>query len=115
MTKKFWVHDEADSVGVAVEDLRAGEPVEGAFMRGGRPIHVTPLSDVPLGHKVALKAIAQGEKVIEYAEVIGTATQAIGPGEHVHVHNIRSLRWGGVGPDGRGEAARIAAERKAPA
>ena len=42
---------------------------------------------VPRGHKVATRAIAQGEPVVKYAQVIGTAMCAIRPGDHVHVHN----------------------------
>ena len=42
---------------------------------------------VPFGHKVALRAIAQGEPVIKYGVAIGRATRTIASGEHVHVHN----------------------------
>jgi hypothetical protein len=34
--------------------------------------------------------IAAGERVIKVGVPIGTATQAIAPGEHVHSHNLRS-------------------------
>jgi len=44
---------------------------------------------IPFGHKVALRPIAQGEPVFKYGVAIGTATQAIAEGEHVHVHNCR--------------------------
>ncbi len=43
---------------------------------------------VPPGHKIATKAIAAGQPVRRYNQVIGTATQAIAPGQHVHVHNL---------------------------
>ena len=43
---------------------------------------------VPPGHKVATRAIAAGEPVRRYDQIIGTATQAIAPGQHVHVHNL---------------------------
>ena len=43
---------------------------------------------VPPGHKVATKAIAAGEPVWRYGQIIGTATQAIAPGQHVHTHNL---------------------------
>jgi altronate hydrolase len=43
---------------------------------------------VPPGHKVATRAIAAGEPVRRYGQVIGTATQAIAPGQHVHTHNL---------------------------
>jgi altronate hydrolase len=43
---------------------------------------------VPPGHKVATRAIAAGEDVRRYDQVIGHATQAITPGQHVHTHNL---------------------------
>ncbi len=42
---------------------------------------------VPFGHKIALRAIPQGEPVIKYGVAIGRATCDITAGEHVHVHN----------------------------
>jgi predicted RecA/RadA family phage recombinase len=46
--------------------------------------------DLPLGHKVARRAIAPGAKVMKHGAPIGVATTAIAAGAHVHVHNIRS-------------------------
>lgn len=43
---------------------------------------------VPPGHKVATRAIAAGEPVWRYGQIIGTATQPIAPGQHVHTHNL---------------------------
>lgn len=43
-----------------------------------------------LGHKLAARAIGVGEKIIKYGAPIGSATRAIEPGEHVHLHNIQS-------------------------
>ena len=43
---------------------------------------------VPPGHKLATRAIALGEAVRRYDQVIGHATQAIAPGQHVHTHNL---------------------------
>lgn len=40
------------------------------------------------GHKIAVSAIASGQKVIKYGRVIGVATQDIHRGDHVHVHNV---------------------------
>jgi altronate dehydratase small subunit len=47
---------------------------------------------IPFGHKVAIVAIRQGETVVKYGASIGRATADIAPGEHVHVHNLRSVR-----------------------
>ena len=44
-------------------------------------------SDVPQFHKVAIKAIAKGQAVIKYRQVIGVALTDIAAGEHVHSHN----------------------------
>ena len=43
---------------------------------------------VPPGHKVATRAIAVGEAVRRYNQIIGFASRAIAPGEHVHLHNL---------------------------
>jgi len=47
---------------------------------------------IPFGHKCAIRDITKGDKVIKYGEIIGIATEDIHPGEHVHVHNLRSIR-----------------------
>ncbi len=46
--------------------------------------------DLPLGHKLARRAIAAGEKVVKYGAPIGSATAPIAAGEHVHIHNLAS-------------------------
>ncbi|WP_128255638.1 UxaA family hydrolase [Falsirhodobacter deserti] len=43
---------------------------------------------IPAGHKVAIRPIAEGEAVLKYGQVIGTATQFIAAGAHVHVQNL---------------------------
>jgi len=43
---------------------------------------------IPAGHKMATRAIAAGEAVKRYGQIIGTASQAIEPGQHVHTHNL---------------------------
>jgi len=45
---------------------------------------------IPMAHKIARMGIAAGETVRKYGMPIGIATEAIAPGAHVHVHNIRS-------------------------
>ncbi len=70
--------DPADNVVTAVRPLAAGVAVEGAATR----------SLIPRGHKIATRAIAEGEPVLKYAQVIGYAAAGIAPGEHVHTHNL---------------------------
>lgn len=45
---------------------------------------------IGLGHKLAFRWIAKGEKIIKYGAEIGSATCDIQPGDHVHLHNMKS-------------------------
>jgi hypothetical protein len=47
-------------------------------------------TDLELGHKVARCDIAAGDKITRYGVPIGSATQPIGVGQHVHTHNMKS-------------------------
>lgn len=67
--------------------IKTLEPGDELLVEGTR----APVSTrLPLGHKVADRAIAAGEKIIKYGAPIGSAKCAIAPGEHVHTHNIQS-------------------------
>ena len=93
MKGQFLIHAANDYVGVAVEDIPGGKTVTGVYMDSGRTVQVRSRSDIPLGHKISVKEVKSGEKVVEYGEVIGAATKKIRPGDHVHVHNLKTLRW----------------------
>jgi len=67
-----------DDVLIALEDLSRGQEVEGATLS----------ADVPNGHKLNVREVAEGEPVRKFGQVIGFATQNIKPGEHVHSHNL---------------------------
>ena len=43
---------------------------------------------IPAGHKLAVRRIEEGAPVRRYGQIIGFASKAIEPGEHVHVHNL---------------------------
>ncbi len=77
-----------DMVAVALEPLKAGETVP---CEGGE---VTLLTDLPMGHKAALRDIRAGEPVIKYGYPIGKATEDIPRGAHVHTHNLKTLLSG---------------------
>ncbi|MDO8388617.1 MAG: altronate dehydratase family protein [Polaromonas sp.] len=79
----------ADDVLIARAQLVGGAQAENVTVRGL----------IPPGHKVATRAIAAGEPVRRYNQIIGFASQPIAPGEHVHTHNLN------MGPD-KGDFAR---------
>ena len=80
--------NENDNVAVAVHDL----PPLAPFCIGSRLLGTN--ENIPTGHKVALRAIAEGEIITKYGCPIGAATQDIGCGDHVHSHNMRSALTG---------------------
>ena len=91
---KFLIHEPGDSAGVAVADIHAGERVTGAYLNDHtQTMEVVARDDIPLGHKIALVDLPEKGKVMKYGVVIGSALAPIAVGEHVHVHNLRSLRW----------------------
>ncbi|UQG59278.1 altronate dehydratase family protein [Marinobacter sp. M3C] len=71
---------DADSVAVARKALASGSRIEN--------LALDVVNDIPSGHKIARHAIAEGEAVIKYGQVIGIATQHIPAGAHVHTHNV---------------------------
>jgi (2R)-sulfolactate sulfo-lyase subunit alpha len=95
MIKGILLHEPGDDVGVAVMDLKAGQVVEAVTLEGEPVTKITLVDDVPLGHKVAMRELPEEKHIIEYDNEIGYAYVPIKPGAHVHVHNIKSLRWSG--------------------
>ncbi|MFN3447348.1 MAG: UxaA family hydrolase [Roseococcus sp.] len=94
MTIHFVVHDEGDSVGVVVvEGLKASNRINGWIMDQDRMIEFDAKSDIPIGHKLAIKPIKAGDTIIKYGVDIGRAIADIQPGEHLHVHNVKTKRW----------------------
>jgi len=90
----FVVHDEGDSVGVVViEGVKAGDKITGWIMDQDKDIEFTALSDIPIGHKLAIKPLQSGSTVIKYGVDIGKVVADIGVGEHAHVQNIKTKRW----------------------
>ena len=90
----FVVHDENDSVGVVVvEGVTAGQKLNGWIMDQDKEIEVQAVSDIPIGHKLAIKSLAKDSTVIKYGVDIGRVVAPIGVGEHAHVHNIKTKRW----------------------
>ena len=84
----------ADNVATALEPLDAGQTLD---LDGAS---VTVVEPIPRGHKVALRAIRAGDRVIKYGSPIGLASADIAAGTHVHVHNVASTRGRGDLPAG---------------
>ncbi len=70
-----------DQVVIAAAALRSGQSL-------CDELSTTIQQDIPAGHKLCVRRVAAGEKVLKYGQPIGVATQDIAPGEHVHCHNL---------------------------
>jgi altronate hydrolase len=80
LSRALKLHD-TDDVAIARNAITSGTALDefgGLVARG----------DIPAAHKIALRPIAQGEALRRYGQIIGFATQAIAPGDHVHTHNV---------------------------
>ena len=75
---------EADNVWIVTVPLLAGEVVALGDTRVRIP------RAVEVGHKVAGRPIAAGEKIVRLGMPIGSATCDIAAGEWVHTHNLAS-------------------------
>jgi altronate hydrolase len=72
-----------DNIAVAAKPLPAGTEIDfkGAVLR--LPNHVK------MGHKFAVRPVAEGEAILKYGQIIGFAARDIPLGDHVHVHNVK--------------------------
>ncbi len=77
MTPFIRLHPQ-DDVLIARNQLVGGSAAESVVVKGL----------IPPGHKVATRAIAVGEPVRRYNQIIGFASKPIAAGEHVHTHNL---------------------------
>ncbi len=77
MTPTIRLHPD-DEVVIARATLLPGAPLAPG---------VAAIERIPAGHKAAVRALAAGEAIRRYGQIIGFATQPIAPGAHVHVHN----------------------------
>ncbi|HEX4212831.1 MAG TPA: altronate dehydratase family protein [Candidatus Dormibacteraeota bacterium] len=72
-----------DHVAIAKQPLLPGSLLS---LGEGDVIEVRQL--IPAGHKMAVRAIAEGDAIRRYGQIIGFATRAIESGAHVHTQNL---------------------------
>ena len=66
-----------DNVATALREIGVGEATQ----------NLESINKIPKGHKIALRKINKGEKIIKYDQLIGVASKEILAGDHVHVEN----------------------------
>lgn len=93
MSHDALVHDNGDDVAVVIHDVSAGEHVRAVNLDGQEVAVIEAIEAIPLGHKIALRDMVADHRVIKYGRPIGRATANIAKGAHVHIQNVKSIRW----------------------
>lgn len=76
--------NEGDNVAVAIETIP-----EGTQVSVGND-NITAVTEIPAGHKMALRDLEEGEAVIKYGYPIGHTQKAVKKGEWIHTHNLKT-------------------------
>jgi len=93
-TTHFIVHDKHDNVGVVVvEELQPGTEATGWVMETDETITLKALDAVPLGHKIALQDLKEGDTIQKYGADVGKVIAPVRKGGHAHVQNVKTKRW----------------------
>lgn len=78
--------DPRDDVATVLRAIEAGERVR--LQCGGDQREVVAGEAIPLGHKIALRAMEVGTRIRKYGEFIGKLTADVAEGTWVHTHNL---------------------------
>ena len=84
-----------DNTATVLDTVQVGDIVDIVDNNGVSKDTVKALSDIPRGHKLAVRDIKQNEKIIKYGFCIGKASSQIVRGEYIHIHNLESMRGRG--------------------
>lgn len=88
------IHSPKDNVGVVVvEGLTAGTEMFAVITEDNSERRLVANHDIPIGHKVALVDLKDGDTIVKYGEDIGRMVASAKTGDHVHVHNLKTKRW----------------------
>ena len=84
MNTKILLLDDQDNIVICIQPIQAGD----TLMIDNETITVR--ENISIGHKIARFNLDKNEKILRYGAPIGSATEIISKGAHVHLHNMRS-------------------------
>ena len=88
------IHDEKDNVAVVViETTTKGQDCSAWIMENDKTVKINSITEIPLGHKIALQDLKEGDTILKYGHDIGKVVKPIKKGDHVHVHNVKTKKW----------------------
>ena len=87
------LHDEKDNVGVVViEKITPNQECSCWIMENNKSVKIQSKNEIPLGHKIAMVDLKEGDTILKYGHDIGKVVKIIKKGEHVHVHNVKTKK-----------------------
>ena len=93
-TTDIIIHDEKDNVGVVViEKITQNQDFACWIMENDKTVNIQSLNEIPLGHKIAMVDLNEGDTILKYGHDIGKVVKSIKKGEHVYVHNVKTKKW----------------------
>ena len=88
------IHDDKDNVGVVVIDsTKKNQEYSCWIMESDKTVKIQSANEIPLGHKIAMVDLKEGDTILKYGHDIGKVVKSIKKGEHVHVHNVKTKKW----------------------
>jgi len=94
MSTDIIIHDKKDNVGVVViEKITPKQDCKCWIMENDSSVNIQSADEIPLGHKIAMIDLKEGDTIFKYGHDIGKVVKAIKKGQHVHVHNVKTKKW----------------------
>ena len=83
-----------DNVGVVViEKITPKQESNCWRMEDDSSANIQSIDEIPLGHKIAMVDLNEGDTILKYGHDIGKVVKSIKKGEHAHVHNGNIKKW----------------------
>ena len=94
MATDIIIHDQKDNVGVVVvEKINQKQDCSCWIMENDGTVKIQSIDEIPLGHKIAMVDLKEGDTILKYGHDIGKVVKSIKKGQHVHVHNVKTKKW----------------------
>ena len=78
---------------VVIEKVTPNQDCNCWIMENDKSAKIQSKSEIPLGHKIAMIDLKEGDTILKYGHDIGKVVKNINKGEHVHVHNVKTKKW----------------------
>ena len=94
MSTDIIIHDKKDNVGVVViEKITTKQDCKCWIMEDDSSTDIQSMDEIPLGHKIAMVDLKEGDTILKYGHEISKVVKSIKKCEHVHVHKEKKKKW----------------------